>query len=237
MAEKKTDPAAKVREEKDKQENVAGVKEFDPGNISSLTFETISQKKARMPHPFEGYPYPEKIQVGVDAKKKPLMICPTYLISLNPANVPNEDASGRGMVIQKIDAKGKPIEGSTFVADLGTYHSRVLRCYEPPYSGDNYDVVFDRYFETDQGLRVFYAVVPYHSLRAQLMYWTDWKKDPPLHLADQRYAFADAGQAARLRDLYLKIISPKIKVEQMSEMISGGTDASEAQLNTIQTEV
>jgi hypothetical protein len=248
MTEKKQkDPVDKTKKEADArtvEDEVTGVDE------SVLEFKSVPSSAGGFVHPFDGYPYGPKITLETfdirGTKQGEAKVCTTFIVAVSPSFIPNEDVSGRNVQIAEHKLGNVTTLSGTFKVmkpsgemhsvSLGTYHSRMLVCYEPPYSGDNYDVVFDRLIRLPSGAERYCAVVPYHSLRAQLMFTMNWKDDPPTMMADKRYDFLDLNQRRPLRRLFQNVVSRNISREKMAAMVSGEVEASDTDLNKIQTD-
>lgn len=252
------DPVAAKKQELNEQKVEQEVVELD---LSGLKFETIPDSRAKMPPPFEGYDYGPKVKIytrdfhgniikvrNADGKLQDYHeVSTTFIVGVNPASEPAPDPSNLNYQVQQHKMKKVKVrdgmfdimqpDGESKSVSLGTYHSRVLRCYEPPYSGDNYDVVFDREIVLDNGAKVKIAVVPQHSLRAQLAFFLNHKTDPPAIMVDKRYMFPDLRQISKLRAMFSRLIARNLSQEKLAAMVSGEIEATDEGLAKLPSEV
>jgi len=87
-------------------------------------------------------------------------------------------------------------------------HSRCIRDFV---EGRNTDVVFDRSMMLADGKSLFYAVVPSHNVRAQLVFRYNNKLKRVEE--DTNYRLLDIGQVNRLRSLFDKVHNNKLAGE------------------------
>jgi hypothetical protein len=87
----------------------------------------------------------------------------------------------------------------------------------------NTDIVFDRKMKVADG-EILFALVPSHSLRSQLIFKWDAKKERIV--PDDRYLLLDLGQLSRLKQTFQIIINPNLHRERVSSMISGESEGS-----------
>ena len=212
--EKLKDPASKADSKKEQNELEKDLKGIDIKSFSSKDFKQLSQKTARIPAPFDGYPLNKKVKIG-DMPLVPI----TYVVGLNPRVYVPQDPSGKGVSITVDKRNGQPPRDK--MVDLGTYHSRVLRDYDE--GGKNIDVVFDRELVLDDGAKIMVALVPSHSVRAQLLFKLKRKGGVQV---DTNYVLLDPEQSSRLRKLFGIIINPHLKVERVASSISGESEDS-----------
>lgn len=193
---KLVDPVDKDKKAREESEDIEQVKTFDISNLTMADFQAIKATAAETPHPFDGYPYPK----GKEA---------AFIVGLNPTKYIPQDPSGRNLsVVVKGEEKRVTIE---------TTHNRLIQDFDS--GGINVDVVFDRKMKLVDGNTLYYALVPSHSVRAQLIFYYDSKTERIKVNPD--YLLLDTGQTTRLRRLYEIMINPKLKKEQMAAFISG----------------
>jgi hypothetical protein len=184
--------------------------------VDDFVFTPVKPEAARVTRPFDGYPLKKKIKIGETKDKhdkvKDVMISATYLVALNPTIQVRQDPSNR---------KTK------------NYHSRMIRDYEEQ---DNIVVVFDRVMEI-KGQKYFYAIVPQHYVRAQLIFKYDNNKQRVE--VDPNYLLMDGDQDQRLKRVFEMMINPKLKVERESAFIAGESqkDGGESEPLTEETGV
>lgn len=196
MKRKIIDPVDKDKKQREESEDIEQVKTFDIANLTMADFQAIKATAAKTPHPFDGYPYPK----GKEA---------SFIVGLNPTKYIPQDPSGKNL---SIIVKGKEKK-----VDIETTHNRLIQDLDA--GGVNVDVVFDRKMKLADGNTLYYALVPSHSVRAQLIFYYDARAERIKVNSD--YLLIDTAQASRLRRLYEIIINPKLKKEQMAAYISG----------------
>ncbi|MEN6423309.1 MAG: hypothetical protein ABFD76_15320 [Smithella sp.] len=179
---------------------VATLDNFEPRPVKPEAAKTV--------RPFDGYPLKAKIKVGeteVSGKIKDALVSASFIVVINPTFQVRQDPSNR--------------------RGIKNYHSRSIRDYE---NQDNVIVVFDREIEL-KGKKYLYAVVPQHSVRAQLIFKYDQNKQRIEVCQD--YLLLDTDQDSRLKKVFEQIINPKLKVEREASFISGEStkDAGESE--------
>lgn len=210
---KLVDPIEEKDKEKKAEDAVSSIK-----SINDLTFndlQAIPQKAARMAHPFDGYPY-EKMKIGTDKQGKDIEIVSAYLVMLFPAFQPPQDISGIGVTIKKAASKTKKgdiIPEHEEIVTIKTNHNVIVVDYDN--AKQNTDVVFDREFELSEGKKVLGAIVPSHSVRAQLMFRYDPKKERVF--ANEKYVLVDVRQANKLRKVFDIVMFDKLRSEKLSK--------------------
>ena len=167
--------------------------------------KSIPRQNAIAAHPFEGYPM-EDIVIGTMFDKKlkrdiPVKTKKTYLVFMSPTKQVPQDRSGKNVSVFDSETKRERR------VNLATYHSRFIRNFE---EGDesNTDVVFDRKVTLGDGSELFMAVVPQHTVRAQLFFEKEPKSGKTV--VNQDYMLADMKQVSRLRRIFDWIYSNKI---------------------------
>lgn len=193
---KLVDPVDNDKKAREELEDIEQVKTFDISNLTMTDFQAVKVTAANTPHPFDGYTYPK----GKEA---------TFIVGLNPTKHIPQDRSGRNL---SVIVKGKERR-----VTIETTHNRLIQDFDS--GGINVDVVFDRKMKLADGNTLYYALVPSHSVRAQLIFYYDSKTERLKVNPD--YLLIDTGQAARLRRLYEIMINPKLKKEQLAAFISG----------------
>jgi hypothetical protein len=124
----------------------------------------------------------------------------TFVVALDPRFTVHQDPNNRGKI--------------------RTSHNRIVFDNE---TKSNADIVFDRKMKVKDGV-LYYALVPSHSIRAQLIFFWDAKK---MRIApDDRYRLLDLGQLSRLKQLFQIIINPKLHGERVSALISDEAQGS-----------
>jgi hypothetical protein len=196
MKRKIIDPVDKEKKTREESEDLAQLKTFDIANLTMADFQAIKATAARIPHPFDGYPYPK----GKEA---------TFIVGLNPTKYIPQDPSGRNLSMM--------VKGKEKRVTIETTHNRLIQDLDS--GGINVDVVFDRKMKLADGNTLYYAVVPSHSVRAQLIFYYDAQSERIKVNPD--YLLIDTAQAKRLRRLFEIIVNPKLKKEQMAAFISG----------------
>ena len=203
-------------EEKDKEKK-AGAIVGSIKSINDLTFsdlQAIPQRAAQMAHPFDGYPY-EKIKVGT-YEGKDFMVMSAFLVILFPAFQPPQDISGVGVTIKKAASKtkrGDIIPEHEEIVTIKTNHNVIVVDYDN--AKQNTDVVFDREFELSEGKKVLGAIVPSHSVRAQLMFRYDPKKERVF--VNEKYVLVDVRQQNKLRKVFDIVMFDKLRSEKLSK--------------------
>lgn len=196
MKTKIIDPVDKDKKKQEESEDLEQLKTFDIANLTMADFQAVQATVARTPHPFDGYSYPK----GKEA---------TFIVGLNPTKYIPQDPSGQNLSVM--------VKGKEKKVTIETTHNRLISDLD---MGDvNVDVVFDRKMKLADGNMLYYALVPSHSVRAQLIFYYDARAERIKVNPD--YLLIDTAQAKRLRRLYEIIINPKLKKEQMSAFISG----------------
>jgi hypothetical protein len=186
-------------------------REISIAGLSLDDFKSIPSTAARFVHPFEGYPLGALLDVG---KAK---VSSTFIVALHPSNNVFQDPSGKNVVVPVHDDKGRKT-GERTTTIMG-YHSRMLPDYEV--GGRNTEIVFDRTITFPDGRKLENcAIVPSHSLRAQIMFKIGDAKKGNTEV-DKRYVWADQKQVGRLRRVWNAIIKPSLKAERDAQAISG----------------
>lgn len=205
------DPIEETDKEKQAEDAVSSVKSIKDLSFSDL--QAIPQKAAQMAHPFDGYPY-EKMVIGTDKKGKDIEVISAFLVMLFPAFQPPQDISGVGVTIQreKKNIKGDVTSKKEEIVTIKTNHNVVLVDYDN--ARRNTDIVFDREFILEDGKKVLGAVVPSHSLRAQLMFRYDAKKQRVF--ANEKYVLVDVRQANKLRKVFDIVMFDKLRNEKLA---------------------
>jgi len=219
MIEKIIDPADKIKEKRKEDRSLKDMKKLDINNLKLSDFHKIPKKRARFIHPFEGYALAEEIELSED-----LSVSKTFIIALNPHNEPDQDPSGLNMTIKNL--KTEINEKKT----IKTSHSRLIRTGP----SKNEDVVFDRIMKVD-GRPISYAIVPQHSVRAQICFYYNSKNER--YEVDGRYMMLDIKQDSRLMRLFQLINKPNLKREQMAAEVAGESESTEDSLKSLPTEV
>jgi len=196
--------------EKEEPENV--IKNFNDLTFNDL--QAIPARAAKMAHPFDGYPY-EKIKIGVDEKGKDIMYVSTFIVLLFPSFIPPQDISGENVTILKEikNKKGDIIGKEERIVTLKTSHNRVIVDHDA--GRINTSVVFDREFELAEGKKILGALVPSHSVRAQLLYRYDAVKQRTF--VDERYVLIDIKQQNRLKKVFDIVMFDKLRGEKLAQ--------------------
>jgi len=205
------DPIEEEDKERKAETAVSAIKSIDDLSFDDL--QAIPQKAASMAHPFDGYPY-EKIKIGTDKQGKGIEVISAFLVMLFPAYVPPQDISGVGVTIKRAAEKTK--KGDTLpereeIVTIKTSHNVIVVDYDN--AKMNIDVVFDREFALSGGKKVLGAVVPSHSVRAQLMFEYDAKKERVF--ATKKYVLVDVRQANKLRKVFDIVMFSKLRNEKL----------------------
>ena len=203
---KLTDPADKVKKEKEDQEIEDKMRVLDIAEFSISDFKPIPKATAQSVHPFEGYPIKPKIKIGEG------QISTTYIVGLNPHFYVHQDPSGSNLSI----SDGK--RGRPKIRTIQTVHSRIVTDHE---EGKNTDIVFAHTLKLKDG-EIRAAVVYSHSARAQICFLTNpetGKMD-----VDTRYSLLDGDQKNLLRKMYIMIHSPQANTERLSRAITGESE-------------
>lgn len=202
------DPVEEVNKKRAAETLEKGVKTISLDSLTIGDLKSVPRSQAAGSHPFIGYPM-EDIQIGTwfdpEAKKeKPVLVKKSFLVFLNPSKDVPQDKSGKRVTITETTTRKNKI------VDLKTFHSRMIRNFE---EGDeaNSDVVFDREFTLGDGSLVYMAVVPEHSVRAQLVFEKDNKG---ITRVNEDYLLADDKQVGRLRKLFDQIYANKINAAE-----------------------
>lgn len=196
MKTKIIDPVDIDKKKREASEDIKQLKTFDIANLTMADFQAVKATAAKTPHPFDGYSYPK----GKEA---------TFIVGFNPTKYIPQDPSGKNL---SIIVKGKEKK-----VNIETTHNRLIQDLDE--GGINIDVVFDRKMKLADGNTLYYALIPSHSVRAQLIFYYDARAERIKVNPD--YLLIDTAQASRLRRLYEIIINPKLKKEQMAAFISG----------------
>ncbi len=187
-----------------KKEEVQGVK--------STSFAPVKQKVASgASDPFVGYPM-EKIEVSgvVDTKTgKPIEQYATYIVGLTPSAIPVQDRSGKGVTTVRSHKK----------VDIESSHSRIVK----DALGRNFEIVFDRDFETEDGKTLKFALIPNHLMRAQCIF----KIIKGKVRVDTRYVLLDTEQASRLRTLFSRFNYQELKHERDAKAFDSEPESRE----------
>ena len=220
MANQLKDPVDKRT--KDIQENKAEeeMRSFDISKLSLEDFKPLTQRDARSPHPFDGYPA-KMVKVGEyldpkDRRKTRDLMMPRYaVVALNPKEVVFQDPSGKNQSVRD----GKTNDEK--IVNIYAPHNRCVVDYEN--GGYNTDICFDRSITLSDG-RVIdrVAFIPSHSARAQIMYKLD-RTGERIQI-DSRYLLLDVEQSSRLRRVFEMIVNPKIKNEHLARWVSGESE-------------
>lgn len=189
------DPVDKNKKVCEESEDIKKIKTFDIANLTMADFQAVKTTAAHTPHPFDGYPYPK----GKAA----------FIIGLNPTKYIPQDPSGENLSVV--------VKGKEKKITIETTHNRLMQDFDK--GGINTDVVFDRKMKLADGNTLYYALVPSHSVRAQLIFYYDAQTERIKVNPD--YLLLDTAQAKRLRRLFEIIVNPKLKKEQMAAFISG----------------
>lgn len=197
----------KVR--KDPVDNEQSGDEIKTLTLKDLKAKTLSMNVVRASDPFATYPlkhiktgkmvpvYDENGRV-VRGKEKEEVICTTHILLYNHTFKPiRNDPANRGKI--------------------RTCHNRSI---QDPYTEENYDLVFDRVFEIEDGVYQG-CYVPQDALRAQCYFKVNDRTGRIEQ--DERYLLLDDEQGKPLLRLYQMIINPKIKMEQQADYIMGET--------------
>jgi len=212
------DPADEGKEEREAEDFQEELDLLDPENPENLTLDEIGSVPDRVagaPHPFEGFPLGRKVPVGE------VKISSTFLVLLKDADI-FQDPSGQGVTHawfekdakgndkQKEDADGRlkpPKVKRRENINLENFHNAVATDFDTAGDGQSTKVVFDR--KVTVGDREMYcAVVPSHSVRAQLVFYLD---DKGKMRVDRRYMLAD-----RRQDNTLRRVFQNVKYQQLS---------------------
>ena len=211
---KLVDPVEKDRQKQEVEETLEQMKVLDIAQLSMDDFKAVPVTAARQAHPFEGYPE-RKIKIGTyfDRKLKrdiDLIVSATWLVALNPKEYVFQDPSGEN--VSMIDSQTKQEVFKT----IPTSHNRIVRDYDKSGQGINNDVVFDRTINlSDDQVLSRVAIVPSHSVRAQLIFRVN-QKTGKIEI-DNRYILADTGQVARLRKLFEMINYQQTRSERLAD--------------------
>jgi len=218
MTQGKIDPAEKVKKDADDKHLMDDMKKFDIANLKASDFKMIPKRKARVSHPFDGYPLKPKVMIGKTGMSA------TFIVAIKPTEEPDQDPSGQRMSITDQETKKEKI------VNLKTYHSRVITVGP----GQNEDVVFDRVMEWEGGEKIHYAVVPNHTTRAQIFFSYDSKSERIV--VDPRYLLLDLDQSGPLNRLFQQIINPKLRRDRMAAQVAGEVESTDASLKQLPTE-
>lgn len=208
------DPVEAANKARETQELESGVKTVDLNSLNLGDLKAVTRQQAIASHPFDGYPM-EDIQIGtaIDPKTKkeaPVKVKKTFLVFLAPQRAGRivQDKSGRGVSI--INTRTKEERR----VNLETFHSRFIRNFDLGGGEANTEVVFDRKVTLGDNSVLYAAIVPDHTVRAQLVFKKNLKTGQTE--ADQDYLLADGGQISRLRKLFDWIYSNKINAAERS---------------------
>jgi len=201
------------KKDKERQEDSAVSSIKSIGDLSFDDLQAIPQKAADMAHPFDGYPY-EKVKIGTDEKGKDIEVMSAFLVMLFPAFQPPQDVSGVGVTIrrEKKNIKGDILSRVEEQVTIKTTHNVIIVDYDN--AKVNVDVVFDREFELSGGKKILGAVVPSHSIRAQLMFEYDPIKKRVF--ATKKYVLVDVRQANKLRKIFDIVMFSKLRSEKLA---------------------
>lgn len=208
------DPADEGKAEREAKKAEKEMRAFDIENLTLEDFKQLEEKAARTPGPFDGYPLKEKIKIGETEVSR------TFVVALSPRVFVQQDPSGHGQTIvtDVRDDQGDKAGKVEKIVNLDTFHSRLIVDYEQ--GQQNTDVVFDREVRLKNGV-LNVAVVPSHSVRAQLMFQLHRKGGIRV---DTRYVLLDPDQSSRLRRMFEIIINPKLKIERVARSVSGESE-------------
>lgn len=185
-------------------------------SFSLTEFKGISPETARIPNPFEGYPFEYFDQAILDRNGKPKTVRynKAFIVVLKPGEPVYQDPSGF-----KYTPGNKPAANVKQVK-LVTPHSRCVRDFAEK---KNFDVVFDRTFIGKEGKMERCSIVPSHNVRAQICY----KLNPKTSKVevDGRYFLMDPRQAAKLRGIYLRIANMNKPNETLAALVTGEVEA------------
>lgn len=214
MAKDLKDPVDKDASRRDDAELEAELAKLDPDLLSDDELGGMPSGVVRPSHPFSGYPIGRKIKVAVYGHpEKSAMVSTTFLVLLKDPTGVFQDPSGHGVshTFFKQDGKGNDITTTTpdgrivgkvvenqKIINLKTFHSRVGADYDESNGEHNIESVFDRVVTTSKGRKMLCAVVPNHSVRAQIVL----KLVKGKVTVDQRYLLADKQQDKRLTRVF-----------------------------------
>jgi hypothetical protein len=207
------DPLTPKAAAEKKQKLTADISAQDISALPMSAFTAIAPSVAKKPDPFDGYP------LGPDVRLGETVVSSTFVIALNPTIFVAQDPSGIG--VSQVDRAG-----NEKLVNIKTYHNRIITDYSRGSGTNSCDVVFDREVTLDGGQKVSCAIVPVHSIRAQIMFALDRKKQGIQ--VDKRYMYLDPRQGNRLRSLFLQLVNPLIKKEREAEDITAAFEASQA---------
>ena len=211
MNKKFIDPADRQTEKKERTILQEQAEAVSIDAIKLEDFRAIPMEKAKITHPFDGYPM-EDIQIGNSKLKK------TWIVALHPTIQIQQDRSGVDVTVRQLNKDGKPIGEK--ITTIPTTHNRIIRDYDD--GGINKDVVFDREITLGDGqVLKNVAFVPSHSVRAQLLF--KWERNKGVEV-DKRYVILDTKQIGNLRKLFDIINNPRLKAERDARIISGEED-------------
>lgn len=199
-----TDPVEEKTPEEERLEieEEKGLVSVDSLDISE--WKAAPASASAMPRPFDGYPMEDIIIKTMDKRGKEVevVVKKTFLVALNPQLLIPQDPSGVNVTIE--DKKTKKEK----VVTIASSHSRVIVDYEN--GKNNTAVVFDRVLTDPKGRDLYYAVVPSHSVRAQLIYeWDD--KAERLKKPNGNYVLLDDNQLSRLKQVFMIYKGKEIK--------------------------
>lgn len=202
------DPASEFDEKKSQAEAKTDGKKLDMG-ARLKDFQRVKPHLSKAVHPFDGYPYEYTKVNGVK-------ICTAFMIAFDPKIQLVQDPSGENLSIIELGKDGKPTGKETVVTILSA-HSRVVVDYER--GGRNTIAIFDNVFETEDGVKLWYALVPSPSARAQIVFKVN-KRTGKVEI-DDRYLLLDGRQDGRLRRVMDNILKPARRAERDARAISG----------------
>jgi hypothetical protein len=195
-----------------------GTEDMAALDMSSISFQPVPQKAARVVSPFDGYPFVYGFFEGCykyddkgafildkDGNKIPdPKVCLTHIVAYDHlANPIAQDPSNP----RKKNSEGKMVQLITpHVTSHYDYENR-----QP--IGNSFDRV------ANLGGRIWYwAMVPQDTVRAQMIFKMD--KEGRIRV-DNRYKLIDTRQASRLRQTFMQIINPRLKIEKEADFLSG----------------
>lgn len=228
------DPADKGKEKRQEEDIEAQEEVLKMSSMTFDDFKSVPMQAARVPQPFEGYPE-KKVVIGEyddperklrDGKKNPnfgktvdLIVNMTHVVGLNPTVPVFQDPSGLNTWI------GDPKKGNEKIVDIQSSHNRVVS-----YLGRAINCVFDRPIEFEDGRQILCCIVPDPIYRCQLIY--KYNGQTKRVEVDGRYLLPDMDQTSRLRQVYLMILNPKLRLEASIERNFYGTSDAESMSQT-----
>jgi hypothetical protein len=193
-------------------------------------FKSIPAEAARVPDPFEGFPWEYTDVTVYDENGNPEIrtICTAHIVRLQPHLPVFQDPSGQNKTIWH---KAKPKSHKELPKETGDFHIETIKSYHNRVvkgsDGRNMDIVFDRELELSDGQKVSHvAIVEDPLIRAQIVFAL--KEKTGNVVVDNRYQLADSRQRSRLRTVFLHYHNPRIKKIRQAQFISGESDDAQA---------